>query len=91
MTKSSVKKTVADIARHTKILLSGFKRTLFGALTAGLFAVSIYGLSSIPNEDGYVAVLDFVAAIATLTVALGCMYLQGTFRKTVSEKRGGGK
>ena len=91
MTKSSVKKTMAAIARHTRILFSGFKRTLFGALTTGLFAVSIYGLSTIPNEDGYVAVLDFVAAIATLTVAVACMYFQGTFRKTVSEKRGGGK
>ena len=67
--------------------------TVFGIsiLTAGLFAVGIYGLCIVPSEDGYVAVLDFVAAIATLIVAIGCMYFQGTFRKTVCEKRDGRK
>ena len=91
MTKSDLRKMVNSVAHHTRILFSGFKRTLLGALTAGLFAISIYGLLSIPNEDGYIAVMDFVAAIATLVVAVTCTYAQGTFRKTVGEKRGGRK
>ena len=91
MTKSDFSKTLTTIGQHFRILASGFKRTLLGAITAGLFAVGIYGLCLVPSEDGYVAVLDFVASIATLIVAFGCMYFQGTFRKTVCEKRGGRK
>ena len=91
MTKSDVKKAVTAIGLHTRILFSGIKRMVFGALTAGLFAVSLYGFYLIPREGGYAAVVDFIASLATLIVAVACTYTQGTFRKTKGERRGGSK
>ena len=89
MTKSKMKKTLTSIGQHTRIFLSGVKRMLFGAMTAGLFAVAAYGFYLIPTEDGYAAVTDFAMSIATLVVAFTCTYIQGTFRKTKGERRGG--
>ena len=47
------------------------------ALTAGLAAVACYTFAGIPGESGYVAVGDFVGALATTIVALACMYIMG--------------
>ena len=91
MTKSELKKVLTTIGLHSRILFSGFKRTLFGASTAGLFIIGINGLCTIPSEVGYTAITNFVAAIATLVVAVSCMYAQGTFRKTKGERRGGSR
>lgn len=73
------------IAHHGKILWRGTKRTLYGAATAGLFGMASYGLVMIPSEGGYIAVCDFIGAIATIFVALVCVYHQGCGKK----KRGG--
>ena len=54
---------------------------LYGAATAGLFALAIYGFAMIPSEDGYVAVCDFVGAIVTMFLAVTCVYHQGGGRK----------
>lgn len=91
MTKSELKKAVTTVCLHSRIMFSGFKRTLFGAATAGLFAIAFYGLYSIPSEDGYAAVSDFITSLATLVLAITCMYAQGTFRKTKGERRGGSR
>ena len=91
MTKSDFNKALTTICQHSRILFSGFKRMIFGALTAGLFAIALYGFYLIPSEDGYAAVTDFVASTATLVVAVACTYAQGTFRKTKGERRGGSK
>ena len=63
--------------RHGKILFRGFTRMLYGALTAGLFAMATYGFIMISREDGWTAVCDFIGAIATTCVAVTCMYAQG--------------
>lgn len=73
------------IMRHIKILFRGFTRMLYGALTAGAFAMAAYGFSMIPGEGGYIAVCDFIGAIATMCVAFTCMYHQGGGKR----KRGG--
>ena len=66
---------------HTKIMFRGFKRMVFGAATAGLIALSVYGFWMIPSEGGWTAVCEFIAATATAVVALSCVYAQGTGKK----------
>ena len=66
-----------NIGFHAKVFFKGLSRVLFGALTAGTYGLSIYGFVAIPTEGGYVAVGDFVGAIATLVVALSCTYYMG--------------
>lgn len=63
--------------KHAKVFIKGLSRVLFGTLTAGAYGLAIYGFMSIPAEGGYTAVCDFVAAVATLSVALSCTYYMG--------------
>lgn len=75
-------KSVWKIIRfHCRCLLKGFLRMMYGALTAGLFALAVYGFVMITSESGWIAVSEFVAAIATSVVALACMYAMGSPRK----------
>ena len=66
---------------HGGTILRGLARTLYGSLIAGLFGIAIYGFVLIKGENGYAAVFDFVAAIATLAVALANAYVLGGKRK----------
>jgi hypothetical protein len=66
---------------HLGIMLRGLARTLYGTLIAGLVALAIYGFVLIGSESGYAAVFDFIAAIATLVVALANAYVLGSKRK----------
>ena len=75
------KSAANTIWHHTKVLLKGLKRTVFGAATAGLIGLAVYGFYMIPTEDGYVAVCDFIASIATMFVAMTCMYAMGAGMK----------
>lgn len=71
------RKTV-DWARHLVLtVLRGFIRTVYGTLVAGLIGISIYGFIAIESESGYIAVFDFIAACATLTVAVCNLYVMG--------------
>lgn len=65
------------VGLHGKILLKGFLRMMYGAMTAGLFVLAGYGFTAISSENGWTAVCEFVAAIATAVVGLACMYVQG--------------
>lgn len=60
-----------------KILLKGFLRMMYGALTAGLFAMAIGGFIMITSVSGWVAVTEFIASVCTATVAVTCMYAIG--------------
>ena len=68
------------IAYHSKIILRGLAKVLYGAAVAGLIGLSVYGFTAIPSEGGYVAVCDFIAAMATLVVALNGAYAFGARR-----------
>lgn len=76
-----IKRATKFVSFHGKILLKGFIRMLFGALTAGLFAMAIYGFIMITSEAGWTAVCEFIAATATAFVALSCMYAMGGTKK----------
>lgn len=69
------------IGRHCKILLKGFMRMVYGAATAGLIGLAVYGIRAIPSEQGWTAVCDFVATAATIGLALVSIYWQGCPRK----------
>ena len=71
------KSVARTIWHHTKVLWKGFKRMVYGAATAGLIALAVYGFWMIPSEDGYVAVCEFIVATCTMAVAVNCMYAQG--------------
>ena len=74
----SMIKTVGD---HGKILGKGFLRTLYGASVAGLIGMAAYGFVMIPTEGGYMAVCDFIGAIATMVIAMTGMYVMGGHKK----------
>ena len=60
-----------------KILLKGFLRMMYGALTAGLFALAIGGFIMITSVSGWVAVTEFIASVCTAVVAVTNMYAIG--------------
>lgn len=66
---------------HFGIVLRGLARTIYGAFITGLIAFAVYGFVLIKSEGGYAAVFDFIAAIATLAVALANAYVLGSKRK----------
>lgn len=75
--KMNTKEIAERIGHHGMILVTGLKRTIYGAATLGLVALAGYGFAMIPDEDGYVAVLEFILSAATLAVALRTMYAMG--------------
>lgn len=75
--ENEIRKAMAYIGFHGSIVLRGFVRTVYGALTAGLLACAVYGFICIKGEAGYVAVSDFIASCATLVVALCNLYVMG--------------
>lgn len=75
-------KSVANGARfHGKILLKGIRRVVSGAAVTGLIGMSVCFFTMIPNEGGYVAVLNFFAAAVTLGIAVGGVYAIGGGKK----------
>ena len=82
---NDMKSIAKEVARHGKVLWRGLKRMMYGALTAGLFALGIYGFVVINHENGYTAVCEFIVAMGTMVVAVICMYHQGGGKR----KKGG--
>jgi hypothetical protein len=70
-------KAMDQVKFHTRIVVRGFARMIYGTLVAGLLAVAIYGFAMVGSESGYIAVCDFIASCATLVVALCNMYVMG--------------
>lgn len=81
MRKVNFKKVMKQAKAHADIMLRGLARTLYGALIAGLIAFAVYGFVLIKSENGYVAVFDFIAACATLILALANAYALGNKRR----------
>ena len=79
--KTNIEKFLRQANFHLGIVLRGLVRTLYGSFIAGLIAIAIYGFVLIKSESGYAAVFDFIAAIATLVVALANAYWLGGKRK----------
>lgn len=85
MEKVNFDKVLSNVKFHACVVARGFVRTLYGAAVAGLILTAVYGFVAIKSETGYAAVCDFVAAAATLVVALGNMYVLGTKKRGVKK------
>ena len=72
----------AKVKFHARIAWRGFCRTIYGATVAGLLAMAVYRFVSVAGETGWIAVCDFIAACATMIVALANMYLIGCKKKS---------
>ena len=84
--KIDSKKISRAVVFHTRILLKGFVKILCGAFITAVIAVGVYGFISVPGEDGYAAVCDFLISAALVLVALCGMYLMGGRGKKVAKK-----
>lgn len=84
--KGNSKNASGCIRYHGKILFQGAVRMVHGTAIAGLMALAIYGFVMIPSEGGYIAVCDFIGSIATIAVALNCMYSLGSNKKKGAKK-----
>ena len=69
------------IGRHWRILRKGVVRIVYGAVTACGFAVALGEFAAVAFKGGYDAVWYFLLASATLVVAVGCVYDQGSRKK----------
>lgn len=85
MEATQIKRALANAKFHLRVMWRGFWRTVYGAAVAWLIAMAIYGFISVTTETGWTAVCDFIAACATVVVALANMYLMG------GRKNGGAK
>lgn len=87
MEATQIKMAFAKVKFHARIAWRGLCRTVYGAAVAGLLAIAVYRFVSVAGETGWVAVCDFIAACATMAVALANMYLMGRKKKS-GTKRG---
>lgn len=81
MEKVNFSKFIESAKIHAGTMARGFARTVFGALVTGLMVIAIYGFVQIGSESGYIAVCDFIASCATLSVALCNVYMMGRKKK----------
>lgn len=88
--KRNCKDVLQLIGFHCTVLLRGLVKVLYGAAVTILITLAVYGFSAVSTEGGYVAVCDFIAAIATLAVALSCTYAFGCRRKKKCRYGGNG-
>ena len=82
MEATQIEIAFAKVKFHARIAWRGFCRTIYGATVAGLLAMAVYRFVSVAGETGWIAVCDFIAACATMIVALANMYLIGCKKKS---------
>ena len=87
MEATQIKMAFAKVKFHARIAWRGLCRTVYGAAVAGLLAMAVYRFVSVAGETGWIAVCYFIAACATMIVALANMYLMGCRKKRKSGKR----
>ena len=81
-----IKMAFAKVKFHARIAWRGLYRTAYGAAVAGLIAMAVYRFVSVAGGTGWIAVCDFIAACATMIVALANMYLMGRKKKRVGKR-----
>lgn len=86
MEATKIEIAFAKVKFHARIAWRGFCRTIYGATVAGLLAIAVYRFVSVAGETGWIAVCDFIAACATMIVALANMYLMGCNKKRVGKR-----
>ena len=87
MEATKIEIAFATVKFHARIAWRGFCRTVYGAVVAWLLLIAVFRFVSVDGETGWIAVCDFIAACATMVVALANMYLMGC-KKNSGTKRG---
>ena len=87
MDATKIEIAFATVKFHAMIAWRGFCRTIYGAVVAGLLLIAVCRFASVAGETGWIAVCDFIAACATMIVALANMYLMGCRKKRKSGER----
>ena len=87
MDATKIEIAFATVKFHARIAWRGFCRTVYGAVVDGLLLIAVCRFVSVAGETGWIAVCDFIAACATMIVALANMYLIGCKKKS-GTKRG---
>lgn len=81
MEATKIEIAFAKVKFHARIAWRGLCRTVYGAAVSGLLAIAVYRFVSVDGETGWMAVCDFIAACATMIVALANMYFMGRRKK----------
>ena len=81
MEATKIEIAFAKVKFHARIAWRGFCRTVYGAVVAGLLLIAVCRFVSVAGETGWIAVFDFIAACATMVVALANMYFMGRRKK----------
>ena len=76
-----MKKYIAELANHIKVLFRGLCKAIYGAAFSCLMVVSFCVFVSVSKETGWSAVFDFISACATLVVSIAGVYLFGFTKK----------
>ena len=82
-----IKRALANVKFHLRVMWCGFCRTVYGAAVAGLIAMAIYGFISVSKGTGWTAVFDFGSACVNMAVALANMYLMGERKDGTGKKK----
>ena len=88
MNKTNIKRPLATVGYHVRVLLMGCLNVFAGTANIALLAVSIYGFIVVSRESGYAAVLEFMYSCFSLALSVASMYLMGL---PVRIKRKGGR
>ena len=81
MEEVRIKKILANVKFHLRIMWRGFCKTVYGALIAGLIAMAIYGFVSAKKEVGLEAAFDYIVSSVLLLESIGNMYFMGRLKK----------
>ena len=84
--KIDFKKASEWIQTHGPILGKGMLRLLYGAFTAGLFAVGICGLIRVASLGGWAAVFSCLGSVGCIIAALMATYIMGGTCKKGAKK-----
>lgn len=63
--------------KKVKTVIKGLVRMVCGLAIASAYGAAVYGFFMTHRESGYLAVLDFMASMAALTVAVAGSYAMG--------------
>jgi len=77
MNKAILKKIWSQVKHYTIVMAKGLVKTLHGALVACMIVAAVYGYIAIESEAGYVAVADFLASSALVSVVMMNLYWMG--------------
>lgn len=66
---------------HVLVFLRGFCRAIYGSAISCMILLSVHGFVSVGEENGWIAVCEFISACSAMVATLANMYLFGIRKK----------